>query len=183
VLRINIIAEPTPQELLKAVEQLQQRGATHFALDLRDNGGGLLDSGIETVRLFLDEGTVIEQQYKNKSKQRLEVETPGPLVDIPLLVLVNQNTASAAEIIAGALQAHGRASLIGTHTFGKDTIQFVLELSDKSSLQVTTARWWIPGRESLSGLGFQADIPPLENTGSGTDACILAAIQTFFGKK
>ena len=83
---------------------------------------------------------------------------PGPLADLPLVVLVNSNTASAAEIIAGALQAQNRAILVGVPTFGKDTIQLVFDLLDGSSLRVTAARWWIPGLEvSLEDHGLQPD--------------------------
>jgi carboxyl-terminal processing protease len=94
------------------------------------------------------------------------------------VVLVNQNTASAAEIIAGALQAHGRAPLIGTHTYGKDSIQLVFELQDLSSLNITSAKWWVPGIPRFGGAGLQPDIPvPPDATNNGTDPVIAAAIE------
>jgi carboxyl-terminal processing protease len=182
VVRVNVIASSTPDEIQKAVADLQSRGATHFTLDLRGNGGGLLIEGVDIARLFLSEGVVIQQQYKGEEVQTFEVEKPGPLRDIPLTVLVDSNTASAAEIISGALQNHGRAPLIGTHTFGKDTVQLVFELQDKSSLHVTSAKWWIPGLEPPVGEGgLQPDIAvSTENSGSD-DAFIDAVIQYFFG--
>lgn len=181
ILKINIIAATTADELVKNVLDLQQQGATNFVLDLRDNSGGLLDSGVETARLFLDEGVVIIQQYKGQTEKAFEVTKRGQLADLPLAVLVNQNTASAAEIIAGALQAHERAPLIGTNTFGKDTIQLVFELKDGSSLNVTSAHWWVPGIPKFGGQGLQPDtvvVPQSEST--IVDPFIQAAITNFF---
>ncbi len=144
LLQVKLIAETTADELTTAVQNLQSDGVRHFILDLRENGGGLLKAGIDIARLFLDSGVVIEQQYKGKGVERYAVSNPGKLADLPLVVLVNQHTASAAEIVAGALQANGRASLIGAPTYGKDTIQLVFELEDGSSLHITAARWWLP---------------------------------------
>jgi carboxyl-terminal processing protease len=177
VLHINVIAATTPDEIQKAVSSLEQRGATRFILDLRDNGGGLLDAGIDSARLFLKDGVVIQQQYRNKPAETFTVDKPGPLVDLPLVVLVNHNTASAAEIIAGALQVHKRALLVGRPTYGKDTIQLVFDLKDGSSLHVTSARWWVPGLPgSLEGHGLQPDV--LLPQGQDDDASMMqAAIQ------
>lgn len=181
VLKINIIADTTADELLKSVADLQQKGATHFVLDLRDNSGGLLDSGIETARLFLSDGTVIIQQYKGQAEKSFDVTKRGQLADIPLVVLVNQNTASAAEIIAGSIQAHKRAPLIGTHTYGKDTIQLVFKLKDGSSLNVTAAHWWVPGIPKFGGIGLQPDKSVEQPAQSqNVDPFIQAAIANFF---
>jgi carboxyl-terminal processing protease len=120
-------------------------GATHFVIDLRNNPGGLLDAGIDTARLFLVDGTILFQKYKNQPEIASDIKIPGPYVDLPLAVIVNNGTASAAEVLAGALQAHQRARVYGQPTYGKDTLQLVFELSDHSSLHVTAARWWVPG--------------------------------------
>lgn len=180
---VNIIASSTPTEIQEAVTNLQSRGATHFTLDLRSNGGGLLIEGVDIARLFLTEGIVIHQQYRGEDVETFEVEKPGPLKDIPLAVLVDQYTASAAEIISGALQNHKRAPLIGVHTFGKDSIQLVFDLQDNSSLHVTSANWWIPGLEPPVGEGgLQPDIAvSTENVGED-DPYLEAAIQYFFGE-
>jgi carboxyl-terminal processing protease len=178
VIRVNVVAATTKEEVLKAHADLQGRGAVFFALDLRDNFGGYLDAGIEIARLFLADGVIIEQQYKNEDVKAYTVESLGPLSDIPLVVLVNQNTASAAEIIAGALQAQQRAPLIGTHTYGKDSIQLVFELQDLSSLNVTAAKWWVPGIPRFGGVGLQPDISiPADAPNSGTDPVIVAALE------
>ncbi len=182
VIDINLIAATTAEEIQKAVQDLQERGATHFALDLRNNPGGLLTAGVDIASLFLTEGIVIQQQYRGREAETYRVETPGPLVDIPLAVLIDHGSASAAEIAAGALQSHQRALLIGTPSFGKDSIQLVFELSDASSLHVTAARWWVPGLEPpLGGTGLQPDIlvEPASDA-AAPDPVIQAAIQAMF---
>jgi carboxyl-terminal processing protease len=181
IVEVNVIAATTPEEIKKAAADLQSRGAAALALDLRNNGGGLLDRGVEAARLFLKDGVVIYEQYRGKDVTTNPVEKPGPLADVPLVVFVNQYTASASEIIAGSLQTLGRAKLIGVNTYGKDTIQLVFELRDHSSLHVTTARWWFPGRvdQPLTGRGLAPDIPVTPDSQS-PDPYITAAIQTLF---
>ena len=185
VVKVNVMAATTPEEITQAVQDLRQRGAQVFALDLRDNFGGLLTSGVDTARLFLKQGLVMTEQYRGQEAKNFSVEKAGDLADIPLVVLVNQNTASAAEITAGALQVQLRAKLIGTHTYGKDTVQLVFELRDKSSLQVTAAHWWVPDQAeakppSLAGIGLQPDIPLTEappDPAGGPDLALQSAIQ------
>ncbi len=158
LIQVNIIAGTTANEISTAVQNLQANGSKYFILDLRGNGGGLLNAGIETARLFLESGVVIEQQYRGKESERFLVTTPGSLANIPLVALVNHHTASAAEIIAGALQANARAPLVGEPTYGKDTIQLVFELQDGSSLHITSAHWWFPGLAfPVDGVGIKPD--------------------------
>lgn len=177
IIQINIIAEMTPEEVKTAVEDLLQRGAQYFILDLRNNNGGLLNAGIDTASLFLKAGVVIEQQYSGKPVVQLSNGKDGPYTGLPLAVLINQYSASAAEIIAGALQGQRRAVVLGTHSYGKDTIQLVFDLQDGSSLHVTTAKWWVPGLDySIHQQGIQPDI---EVTGQDEDPqlAVDAAIQ------
>jgi len=178
VIQVNIIAATTPGEIEKAVSDLVQRGAGYFVLDLRNNGGGLLDAGVDTARLFLKQGVVISEQYRGEAVKEFRVDKNGPLSDIPLVVLMNQNTASAAEIVAGALQANQRARLVGTRSYGKDTIQLVYNLKDGSSLHVTAAHWWLPGQEgSLVGRGLLPDVEVQEDPGQPA-ALLDAAVKT-----
>jgi carboxyl-terminal processing protease len=183
VLRVNLIAASTPDEIEKAVADLSARGATDFVLDLRDNPGGLLTAGVDIARLFLEEGIVMQQQYRDREVETYKVKSPGPLKDIPLVVLINHNCASAAEIAAGALQVNQRALLIGSPSFGKDTVQLVFVLQDESSLRVTAARWWIPGLEpSIGDSGLQPDIPVPPAEDPNIDAALLAAIQALLSQ-
>jgi carboxyl-terminal processing protease len=181
IIEVNIIASTTPQEIQNAVKDMQSRGATAFALDLRDNYGGLLTAGVDTARLFLKDGIVIQQQYRGKDLETYRVDSPGALSGLSLVVLVNKNTASAAEIIAGALKEQGRAKIIGTSTYGKDTVQLVYDLKDGSSLHVTSAHWWVPGLQpALAENGLQPDIT-IDQNDSGPDQDVQAAVKVFFG--
>jgi len=159
IINVNIVAESTADEIQNAVKQMQKDGTTKYVLDLRDNGGGLLTAGIETARLFLQEGIIIQQQYRGQEIETFNIRSPGALSDLPLVILVNSNTASAAEIIAGAIQSQGRATLVGESTFGKDSIQLIFDLRDGSSLHITAAKWWIPDLiPSIAEGGLQPDI-------------------------
>ena len=182
VVEVNVIASSTPDEVKSAFDDLAGRGAEAYVLDLRDNYGGLLTAGIDTARLFLSEGEILQQQYRDQDVETFHVEKPGALVDIPLAVLVNENTASAAEIIAGSLQAKNRAKLIGTPTYGKDSIQLVFDLSDGSSLHVTAAQWWIHGLDQPLSNGLQPDVMIEPSSNEGPDPMIQAASQSLLGR-
>ncbi len=145
LIKINRIAETTAEEIEEGILDLQMKGGKAMILDLRDNGGGLVEAGIAISRLFLEKGEILQQQFKDGDVQHFKVEKAGPFSERPLIVLINGNTASAAEIVAGALQYHNRATLIGTPSFGKTTIQYVFDLQDGSSIHVTSGRWWITG--------------------------------------
>ncbi len=180
ILKVNLIAASTAEEIQTAVSELQARGAQFFALDLRGNGGGLVDAGVDVARLFLTEGEILKEQYRDQAVNTYTVRQPGPLSALPLAVLVNGGTASAAEIIAGALQARERAPLIGQSTFGKDSIQLAFDLQDGSSLHVTAAKWWIPGLGiDIGAHGLQPDIPTAPADEDHPDPAVEAAIQFF----
>ncbi len=177
IINIHVIADTTPDEATRAIEDLQSRGATHFVIDVRNNGGGLVEAGVDTARLFLESGTVIEQQYRGEDVKSFKVDRPGSFVDLPIVVLVNQGTASAAEIFAGAIKGHARGPIVGTRTYGKDSIQLVFSLSDGSSLHVTAAQWWVPGLEPKIGSnGIQPDV--LLPEGTDDTGALLKAIET-----
>jgi carboxyl-terminal processing protease len=178
LINVNIIAETTPNEIRNAIEALQGAGANSFILDLRNNGGGLLTAGVDSAKLFLNDGIILQQQYRGEEVETFSTRSPGPLTDVPLVVLINRNTASAAEIIAGALQIHSRAQLIGESTFGKDTIQLIFDLDDGSSLHITAAKWWIPGIDPpLSEGGLEPDIRITQDE-SDVDYFLEAAIRS-----
>ena len=185
VIEVKVISASTVDEIKTALSSLRNQGAQAYVLDLRDNSGGLLNAGIEIARLFLEDGMILQQQYRNQEVETFRVDKPGILASLPLAVLVNENTASASEIVAGALQANGRALLIGSPTYGKDVIQLVYDLDDGSSLHVTAARWWIPGLESpIHETGLVPDIAVAPNADpSAPDRLTQEAIQILFGAK
>jgi len=144
MVQVDWIADSTASEIQTGIDDLVSQGANLFILDLRDNGGGLVDGAVEVARLFLTEGEIVHQQFKDQKEEVFLVEKAGPYVEFPLVILVNGNTASSAEIVAGALKAHGQAALVGAPTYGKTTIQYIFDLQDGASVHVTSGRWWIP---------------------------------------
>ncbi len=159
IVHIQVIANTTPKEVTTAIKELQQQGAERFILDVRNNGGGLVDAGVNLARLFLKSGQVIDQQYRGQPVKSFTVDNPGEFDNLPMVVLVNKGTASAAEIFAGAIKGQNRAQIVGTRTYGKDTIQLVFNLSDGSSLHVTSAHWWVPNLSTkIGGNGLQPDV-------------------------
>lgn len=175
VINIHIIADSSADELVTAIEELQAEGAERFVIDIRNNGGGLLDAGIELAELFLEKGRVIiYQQAKGEDVKIVTANKTGKFSELPVIFLVNENTASAAEIFAGALQANERSLLVGKQTYGKNTIQLVFNLQDDSSFRVTNANWWFPALDSFtanSGLVPDIAFPDVDSM----DASIMNA--------
>ena len=153
IIQLNLVAETSPDEMLAAVDALRQQGASRFILDLRNNGGGLVNAGADVARMFLPQGLFLEQQFKTQEPIQFKADNDGEFSSIPIVIVVNQNTASAAEIIAGALHKYKHARLIGNKTYGKDSVQLVYDLHDGSSLHVTAGKWWFPGAEEGIGQG------------------------------
>lgn len=157
--RLSRFSGESSAEMLDALEELQALGVEKLILDLRQNGGGLLDAAVEVSDQFLNEGPVVYQISKGEKEKIFEASKNTPASDIPLVVLVDNGTASAAEIVAGALQDRDRAMLIGTNTFGKGSVQVAYDLSDGSSVHVTSARWLTPNRHQIDQHGLNPDIP------------------------
>ncbi len=158
-IRLSRFSGESSAEMLEALEELQVLGVEKLILDLRQNGGGLLDAAVEVSDQFLNEGPVVYQISKGEKEKIFEASKNTPASDIPLVVLVDNGTASAAEIVAGALQDRDRAMLIGTNTFGKGSVQVAYDLSDGSSVHVTSARWLTPNRHQIDQHGLNPDIP------------------------
>ena len=158
--RVGIFAENTSKELFTGIEELDAQGVEKLVLDLRGNGGGLLDAAIQTTSLFLQQGDVL-REVKRGGQERYypakRVSSPAQTWEIALLV--DGGTASASEIVAGALRDNSRAVLIGAKTFGKGSVQEVHELQDGSSLHVTVARWLTPNRHQIDKAGLEPDVP------------------------
>lgn len=176
VITIRRFSEKTPGELEKAYQNLNNRGAKSIILDLRDNSGGLLEASIESSRLFLEGGLVIVEERSGLESQLFYVHEKGLASEIPMVVLVNAGTASAAEVVAASLKGNGRAPLIGETTFGKGSVQVILELSDGSSLHVTSARWLTPNGKVIESIGLFPDII-VEQIDSSADNSIDVAVK------
>ncbi|MEA5618165.1 S41 family peptidase [Cronbergia sp. UHCC 0137] len=156
-LRLTQFNANAAMELAHAINSLEKKGAAGYILDLRNNPGGLLQSGIEVARQWLDSGTVVYTVNRQGIQGTFEAFGPALTPD-PLVILVNQGTASASEILAGALQDNGRAQLVGETTFGKGLIQSLFELSDGSGLAVTIAKYETPNHRDINKLGITPDI-------------------------
>ncbi len=156
-LRVERFTERTTEEVSTALQEMQTGQISGLILDLRDNTGGLLSPAIEVADQFL-ESVVIMRQVTGEQERVFRGHAGGLGANVALVVLINGNTASAAEIVAGALQDHGRATLIGQPTFGKGSVQHIYELSDGSSLHVTTAVWLTPKRHQINQRGLTPDI-------------------------
>lgn len=134
-------------------------GLKGLVLDLRNNPGGLLDQAVQVSDLFLDNGVIVSTVGRNKENKDIEyAHRAGTWRNIPMVVLVNGSSASASEIVAGALQDQKRAIVIGTKTFGKGSVQQVIELSDKSGLKLTVAKYYTPNGRSIQEKGLEPDL-------------------------
>lgn len=154
--RLNQFSANAAKEIAHGVSDLEKQGAEAYILDLRNNPGGLLQAGVEIARMWLDNGTIVytvnRQGALGSFDSNSEVLTSDPMV-----VLVNQGTASASEILAGALQDNGRALLVGEKTFGKGLIQSLFELPDGAGLAVTVAKYETPNHTDINKLGIMPD--------------------------
>ena len=156
--RLSDFGTTSPDEVRKALLDGRDRGARGYILDLRDNGGGLLDAAVEISSLFVPQGTIVSTIRRDG--QRTSEEALGDAIGglHPLVVLVNKYTASASEITAGALQDYHFATLIGTRTFGKGVVQSIFPLPDQGALKITTARYLTPAGRDIQHHGIEPDV-------------------------
>lgn len=139
------------------VDRLIGEGVEGVVLDMRDNGGGLFTEAIEVASVFIEDGEIVS--YRERSKKDVVYEAEGnAFEDVPVVVLVNEGTASASEIVAGALQDRDRAIVVGTTTFGKGSVQEVIPLLDASALKLTTAAYLTPEGRNINGKGIDPDV-------------------------
>jgi len=159
-LRISSFMERTAEELSKALNKLNsEKKITGIILDMRGNPGGLLDQAIKVTNLFIDEGPVVYTIGRDRDKKEAEFAQKGLNIwEQPMVVLVDGSSASASEIVAGALQDYGRAVIAGQQTFGKGSVQTVLPLGDDSGMKVTIARYYTPSGRSIQVKGITPDV-------------------------
>ena len=154
--RLNQFSANAAKEIAHGVSKLEQQGAEAYILDLRNNPGGLLQAGVEIARMWLDNGTIVYTVNRQGALGSFDSNSEI-LTEDPLIVLVNQGTASASEILAGALQDNQRALLVGEKTFGKGLIQSLFELPDGAGLAVTVAKYETPNHTDINKLGIMPD--------------------------
>jgi carboxyl-terminal processing protease len=160
-IRISSFQERTVDDLKKALREIEAKGRPlkGIVVDMRNNPGGLLNQSVEVSDAFLKSGTIVSTRGRSKSMEsKSTAKDDGDEPSCPLVVLVNEGTASAAEIVSGALQDNGRALVLGTQTFGKGSVQTVIPLEDGAAMKLTTAKYYTPKGRSIQAEGITPDI-------------------------
>jgi carboxyl-terminal processing protease len=162
VVRISTFQENTDDDVAKGIDRIEKENGGKLkgiVLDLRDDPGGLLNQAVRVSDEFLDGGMIVYTEGRLEGqRQKYYAHKKSPFEDYPMVVLVNGGSASASEIVAGALQDHRRAVVLGTQTFGKGSVQTILPLDDKSALRLTTARYFTPNGRSIQAVGITPDV-------------------------
>ncbi len=178
-MRLLTFNQQAADEVGGAVKELDAKGAKGYVLDLRENPGGLLTVGVDVASVFIKSGVVVRVDERDKPEE-VQYTSGGYLTGKPLVVLVNQDSASAAEILAGALQDYGRATLVGEKTFGKGSVQTVRTLSNGGALKFTIAHYLTPKRRAIDGVGLVPDLvvkmDPSKQVDHKTDTQFQAAV-------
>ncbi|MFZ3069596.1 MAG: S41 family peptidase [Anaerolineaceae bacterium] len=172
-------------QLREALDELLDQNPKGLILDLRDNGGGYLVTAIEVVSEFIPDGVVMYEEYGDGTRETYEAEQGGRATEIPLVVLVNEGTASASEITAGAIQDRGRGKLVGVVTYGKGSVQNWIPLTtEEGGVRITIARWLTPNGTQISDVGLTPDVIvelTEEDRTAGNDPQLDAAVQLLLG--
>lgn len=179
-IQLSQFGDNTDADWDKAVADILARGDTvsGLILDLRNNPGGYLDGAVYIASEFIRSGTVVSQVNSDGTTENYPVDRQGKLFTIPMVVLINKGSASAAEIVSGALRDYKRATLVGETSFGKGSVQTPEDLPDGSSVHITTGRWLLPNGDSISKKGITPDIlVAADNTNATADAQLEKAVE------
>jgi len=156
---INSFGDKTTRELSEVLQTLLLQNPKGIVLDLRFNPGGYLTTSVDVASQFIDDGVVLYEQYGNGKRDSYEARGNGRATDLPIVVLINEGSASASEIVAGALQDYGRAQLVGVQSYGKGSVQNWVPLSnDQGAARVTIAKWLTPMERAIDGVGLAPNI-------------------------
>jgi carboxyl-terminal processing protease len=156
---INTFGETTTQDLRDALDTLMKQNPKGIIIDLRNNGGGYLTTAVEVASEFIDKGVILYEKYGDGKRDSYESLGNGRATNIPLVVLINEGSASASEILAGALQDYGRAKLVGITSYGKGSVQVWQPLSnDQGAARVTIAKWLTPKERAIDHVGLTPDV-------------------------
>ncbi|HIE24623.1 MAG TPA: S41 family peptidase [Anaerolineales bacterium] len=159
-IKINTFGDNTTSELRSTIKELLDEGAEGLVIDFRNNGGGYLTTAIEVASEFLPEDKVVlYEEYGDKSRDAHLAKDGGLAIDIPIIVLINEGSASASEVVAGAIQDHDRALLVGVTSFGKGSVQNWIALNnDQGAVRVTVAKWLTPNERTIHNIGLEPDV-------------------------
>lgn len=185
--RISHFTDSTAKDLRHALSDLERQAGqplSGLVLDLRNNPGGVLDAAVAVADLFLDRGLIVSAEGRMPDARFRANATPGDLLDgAPLSILVNKGSASAAEIVAGALKDHHRATIIGTATFGKGSVQTIIPLTDGNAIKLTTSRYYTPSGMSIHARGVAPDVVVEAQGSDGEDAQLVSALAALLGRR
>ena len=149
--------ENTADEFKSKFEELQSQGITSLIIDLRNNGGGIVDEALKIAGYIADKDSVLLYEVDKDNNETVETNKSDPIINMPVIILTNENTASSSEILAGALKDLGKATIVGTTTYGKGVIQQILTLPDGSGLKITTEKYLTPNRTEINEIGIEPD--------------------------
>ena len=147
--------EETSKSFEKKFEELKSQNITSLIIDLRNNGGGIVDEAIEIANCIADKGSTLLITVDKNKKEEITKSKKDPIINMPIVVLVNENTASASEILAGALKDLNKATIVGKKTYGKGVIQQFITLSDGSGLKITSEEYFTPNRTTINKVGIE----------------------------
>ena len=149
--------ESTAEDFKNEFEELNKKGIKSLIIDLRNNGGGIVESALKIADYMTDKGSVLLYEVDKNGKETVKKSENDPIINMPIIVLTNENTASASEILAGALKDLGKAKIVGTKTYGKGVIQQILTLSDGSGLKITIEEYQTPNKNKINKIGITPD--------------------------
>lgn len=149
--------ETTAQDFKAKYEELAKQGIQSLIIDLRNNGGGMVDQALEIADYVATKDSVLLYEVDKNNKETVKKATTDPIINMPIIILTNENTASASEILAGALKDLGKAKIVGTKTYGKGVIQQILKLSDGSGLKITIEEYQTPNKSKINKVGIEPD--------------------------
>lgn len=147
----------TAEDFKTKFEELNKRGIKSLIIDLRNNGGGIVKEALQIADYIADKGSVLIYEVDKNNKEKVERSENDPVINMPIVVLVNENTASSSEILAGALKDLGKATIVGTKTYGKGVIQQLLTLPDGSGLKITSEKYLTPNKIEINKIGIEPD--------------------------
>lgn len=180
-IRLFTFGDDTSRDLRKAIKELKGQDPKGMILDLRNNGGGYLETAIDVASEFIPDGVIMYEEYGDGSRDIYEARKGGSATDIPLVVLINGGSASASEIVAGAIQDRGRGQLVGETSFGKGSVQTYNALVDEQgAVRITIARWLTPQERQINEIGLEPDVKveiTEENMAAGVDPQLERAIE------
>lgn len=184
-LRISQFNQKTRREFLEALRDVKAKGAKDLVLDLRNNPGGLLNVCVEIADMFLDEGVIVSTKGRFERANEVLYATSGTVAELPIAVLINEGSASASEILAGALKDHEKAVLLGKKTFGKGSVQTLFNLPDSSGVFVTIAKYYTPDGKVIDKIGLEPHIEVEGEFGKehDEDAQLQRALQELRGAR